>query len=141
MSAKSKRLLVIDDEPDFAEFVKRAAESVGYEVEAISDPNKFKDICREFDPTVVVLDMVMPDIEGIELVQWLAEVQSQAKIIVVTGYNPYYSKMASVLGEVRGLTISTSRNPSISQTCARRFFRHFPGLWYKLTTQTPALGL
>ncbi len=106
-----KRLLVVDDEPDFADYVKRTAEGIGYEVTALSDPNLFKDAYLTTDPHVVVLDMVMPDIEGIELVQWLAEQQCKARILVVTGYNPYYGKMALGLGEVRGLTVETHQKP------------------------------
>ncbi len=111
MPEDAKRLLVIDDEPDFADFVKRTAEGVGYEVSALSDPNLFKDAYAEFDPHIIVLDMVMPDIEGIELVQWLAEQGCEARILVVSGYNPYYGKMALGLGEVRGLKVETYQKP------------------------------
>lgn len=73
MPESGKRLLVVDDEPDFADFVKRTAEGMGYDVSALSDPNLFKEAYAAFKPNVIVLDMVMPDIEGIELVQWLAQ--------------------------------------------------------------------
>ena len=63
----------MDDEPEFADFVKRTAEGIGYEVAALSDPNLFKDAYQKTDTGVVVLDILMPDIEGIELVQWLAK--------------------------------------------------------------------
>ncbi len=111
MTEDVKRLLVVDDEPDFADFVKRTAEGLGYEVSALSDPNLFKDAYAKFAPDVIVLDMVMPDIEGIELVQWLAEQNCTARILVVTGYNPYYGKMALGLGEVRGLKVETHQKP------------------------------
>ncbi len=111
MSDTVKRLLVVDDEPDFADFVKRTAEGIGYIVTAISNPNLFKNAYKDSDPDVIVLDMVMPDIEGIELVQWLAEQGCTARILVVTGYNPYYGKMALGLGEVRGLKVETHQKP------------------------------
>ncbi|MBT4044587.1 MAG: response regulator [Rhodospirillaceae bacterium] len=111
MSDTVRRLLVVDDEPDFADFVKRTAEGIGYEALALSDPNRFKDAFAESQPDVIVLDMVMPDIEGIELIQWLAEQGCKAKILVVTGYNPYYGKMALGLGEVRGLIVETHQKP------------------------------
>jgi DNA-binding response OmpR family regulator len=111
MTEDAKRLLVVDDEPDFADFVKRTAEGIGYAVSALSDPNLFKDAYAEFKPDVIVLDMVMPDIEGIELVQWLAEQNCLARILIVTGYNPYYGKMALGLGEVRGLKVETHQKP------------------------------
>ena len=111
MTEDAKRLLVVDDEPDFADFVKRTAEGLDYEVSALSDPNLFKHAYAEFNPDVIVLDMVMPDIEGIELVQWLAEQSCTARILVVTGYNPYYGKMALGLGDVRGLKVETHQKP------------------------------
>jgi CheY-like chemotaxis protein len=111
MSEVSKRLLVVDDEPDFADFVKRTAEEIGYDVSALSDPNMFKDAYAAFNPDVIVLDMVMPDLEGIELVQWLAEQGCEARILVVSGYNPYYGKMALGLGEVRGLRVESHQKP------------------------------
>ncbi|MDP6345428.1 MAG: response regulator [Alphaproteobacteria bacterium] len=111
MAIEDKRLLVVDDEPDFANFVKRTAEGIGYRVVALSDPKLFKDEYQKFQPSVIVLDMVMPEVEGIELIQWLAEQECKAKILVVTGYNPYYGKMAHGLGEVRGLTVETHQKP------------------------------
>ncbi|NQV60066.1 MAG: response regulator [Alphaproteobacteria bacterium] len=111
MPESGKRLLVVDDEPDFADFVKRTAEGMGYDVSALSDPNLFKEAYAAFKPNVIVLDMVMPDIEGIELVQWLAQQGCEAKILVVTGYNPYYGKMALGLGEVRGLQVESHQKP------------------------------
>ncbi len=47
-----------------------------------------------FRPDVIVLDMVTPEIDGIEVVQWLAANDYAAHFIVVTGYYPNYSKMA-----------------------------------------------
>ena len=111
MSDTVRRLLVVDDEPDFADFVKRTAEGIGYEALALSDPNRFKDAFAESQPDVIVLDMVMPDIEGIELIQWLAEQGCKAKILVVTGHTSYYGKMALGLGEVRGLIVETHQKP------------------------------
>lgn len=111
MSKAGKRLLVVDDEPDFADFVKRGAKNMGYDVSALSDPNLFKDAYAAFKPDVIVLDMVMPGIEGIELVQWLAKQDCEARILVVSGYNPFYGKLAHGLGEVGGLRVETHQKP------------------------------
>ena len=77
----------------------------------LSDPNLFKGAYAEFKPDVIVLDMVMPDIEGIGLLQWLAEQNCTARILVVAGYNPYYGKMVLGLSEVRGLKVETHSKP------------------------------
>ena len=50
----------------------------------------------------------MPEIDGIELVQWVATRKSSARVIVTTGYSPEYATLAEVLGEGRGLALVTT---------------------------------
>ncbi len=92
------RLLVVDDEPHFGEFVREIAEDLGYEVRVTTRGNDFKLQFEAFNPTAVVLDMVMPEIDGTELVLWLAERHCTAEIIVATGYTRSYAAMAISLG-------------------------------------------
>ena len=68
-----QRLLVVDDEPAFGEFARKVAAGLGFAVEVTTDGYAFKQRYDDFDPTVVMVDLFMPDIEGMELVQWLAE--------------------------------------------------------------------
>lgn len=95
--ASAKRLLVIDDEPAFGSFVKEVAEGMGYDVRVTAKADEFADTYETFDPTVIVLDVVMPEVDGIELVQWLAQEKCKAKIVIVTGYNPHYADAAKRL--------------------------------------------
>jgi CheY-like chemotaxis protein len=98
-----RRLLVVDDEPDFAEFVSNAAGELGYETRVCTQPKEFRSIYAEFAPTHIVLDVVMPEIDGIEIMQWLADQRSTARVVITTGYNPQYAKMAGLVGADRGL--------------------------------------
>ena len=102
MAAK-QRLLIVDDEPRFGEFVRKVAVEAGFEVEVTTDGYQFQRRYETFDPTGVVVDLIMPDIEGIELVQWVANRDAPAHLIVVTGYSPQYATLAKMLGEARGL--------------------------------------
>jgi len=104
----TKRLLIVDDEPDFLVVVRRVAERLGYEVETMTHGRDFKEAYARFDPTVIILDMIMPEVDGIELVEWLAGVRCKARIIIVSGFTPIYAKNAVALGEARGL-LSISR--------------------------------
>ena len=99
----SKRILIIDDEPDFLILVRRVAESLGYEVETAMQGAEFKEAYTRFDPTVVILDMIMPEVDGIELVVWLASVRCAAKIIIISGFSASYAKSAVTIGEAKGL--------------------------------------
>ena len=104
----TKRMLIVDDEPDFLIVVRRVAERLGYEVETMTDGRNFKQAYARFEPMVVILDMIMPEVDGIELIEWLAEVQSKAQIIIISGFTPIYAKTAVTLGEAKGL-LSISR--------------------------------
>jgi DNA-binding response OmpR family regulator len=104
----AKRLLVIDDEPDFGASVRLVAERLGFEVEVTTRARDFMTAYDAFDPTVIILDMIMPDMDGIELVQWLVSVRSTARIIIISGFSPTYAKSAATLGAAKGL-LSISR--------------------------------
>lgn len=97
-----RRLLVVDDEADFADFVSNAASGLGFEVRVCTRSTEFRTTYADFKPSHIVLDVVMPEIDGIEIVQWLVAEGSTAKVIVTTGYNPQYAKMASLFGQERG---------------------------------------
>jgi DNA-binding response OmpR family regulator len=103
-----KRLLIIDDEADFGTSVRRVAEGLGFAVEVTTRASDFKAVCQRFDPTVVILDMIMPDVDGNELIKWLASIKSTARIIIVSGFTPLYAKTAESLGKAYGL-LSISR--------------------------------
>ena len=103
-----RRLLIVDDEPDFGDFVHQVAEGSGYEVTVTTGGKEFMEVYDDVDPTVVVLDMVMPEIEGTELVQWLAGRRCDAKVIIVSGFNPYYASLAGKLGKIGGLSSMTT---------------------------------
>jgi DNA-binding response OmpR family regulator len=104
----TKRLLIVDDEENFGESVRFVAERLGFAVEVTTQGRDFKQIYEAFDPTVIILDIVMPGVDGIELVAWLASVQCAARIIIISGFSPMYAKAAVALGEAKGL-LSISR--------------------------------
>lgn len=106
------RLLVVDDEPRFCDFVKHVALKLDFDVESARDGNEFMTLCEANPPDVVVLDIVMPGIDGVELVQWLAERGEELHLVIVTGFAPNYAALAKKLGEAKGLlSVTTLTKP------------------------------
>ncbi len=103
-----KRLLVVDDDPEFGEFVRKVALQATYQVEVVTDGNAFKRCHEKFKPTIVVLDIVMPGVDGIELVQWLAECKSTVHLIIASGYAPMYTDLARKMAQSKGFRSVTS---------------------------------
>ena len=112
-SAAPRRLMVVDDEPRFAAFVREAAEGVGMQVEMAGNGEEAKTVYRRFDPDVIVLDVVMPVMDGVEFVQWLGEEGCRARLVVVTGYNPHYGRLAEKLGQAKGIGSVTVLNKPV----------------------------
>jgi len=107
-----KRLLVVDDEPEFGEFVRKVATDLGYEVRVTTNGKAFQAAYHELQPTTVVLDMVMPEMDGNEVVLWLMKQRYDANLIIITGYSPDYATDAKRLAEFKGLrSVTTLTKP------------------------------
>ena len=89
---------MVDDEIEFARYVATVAAELGLEVETVNHARLFQKAYEKNEPDAVLLDMVMPEMDGIELVNWVGRRRSQVHLFIVTGYNPKYVEMAEVLG-------------------------------------------
>ena len=67
MSEKSKCILVVDDEPDVTELVKYKLEQEGYHCEILNNPLSFVSKAREISPDLILLDIMMPELNGLQL--------------------------------------------------------------------------
>lgn len=112
MTSSPKRLLIIDDDRQIRQFIRDVAELDDFEVRDTGDPKTFTSVRREWRPTHIVVDLVMPNADGMQLVQDLAKESCDARIIVVSGYDPAYLGIAQRLGSAYGaLDIRSVRKP------------------------------
>ncbi len=100
---KSGRLLVIDDEPDICDFIKEVAEEQGFDVATAENFDQFSTAYRSFEPSVIVLDLRMPEVDGIELLRFLAKETCRAHIVLMSGLDQKVLHTASQLGATHGL--------------------------------------
>ncbi|MBL8805721.1 MAG: response regulator [Rhodospirillales bacterium] len=107
----TRRLVVCDDEPDFRGYIRKVAESMGYEVREVADPSRCVADVADFRPDILVLDIVMPDIDGIEIVQKLDKAAFPGRVILASGYDPHYATSAATLGNLRGLKTEIMPKP------------------------------
>lgn len=63
----SKRILVVDDEPDVTELVSYKLRREGYDVAVINDPLEIMGKAREFNPDLFILDIMMPELDGLKI--------------------------------------------------------------------------
>jgi CheY-like chemotaxis protein len=102
------RLIVIDDGKEVAESIRRLGEAEGFEVRVAHDGESFKAAYEGFAPDAIVTDVLMPDMDGLEVLRYLAKRECQAGIIIVSGSDETLRGMAEKLGRARGLNIVAS---------------------------------
>lgn len=81
-----KNILVVDDEIDICHVFDAMLTDLGYHVVTETDPRKAPELLRGSDFDVVVLDLVMPQMDGLDLIEKIREHSSILPIVVVTGY-------------------------------------------------------
>ncbi len=99
------RLLVIDDEPAFGQVIKKVAQDCGFEVAVTADPAIFMNAVRMWHPTVIMLDLKMPNTDGIQLLRVLAADKCAAHVVVTSGEHGKVLDSAMQLGRERGLNM------------------------------------
>ena len=61
------RILIVDDEPDVTELLKYKLEQDGHLCQVVNNPLSFISVAREFNPNLILLDIMMPELNGLQL--------------------------------------------------------------------------
>jgi EAL domain-containing protein (putative c-di-GMP-specific phosphodiesterase class I) len=102
----SNRLLIIDDEPEVAAVIGRVARGAGYDTIVTTDIDDFLDRVRIWQPTVIALDLGMPDLDGLQVLGLLGDEGCKARILIVSGRDHGTMTEAVALGLRRGLLMA-----------------------------------
>ena len=100
------RLLIIDDEPEICDFLRDIALGIGYDVVTANRAEDFKRAFAEARADVILLDLTLPGTDGIELLKYMAEMGTRARILIVSGYDEGIRRMAHAIGEAKGLDMA-----------------------------------
>ncbi len=92
------RVLVVDDESDVTELLQYRLEQEGYRVATLNDPLGFVVKVREFEPGLMLLDIMMPELSGIQLCRIVRADPSMKDIPVI-----FLSARGEVEDRIKGL--------------------------------------
>jgi DNA-binding response OmpR family regulator len=84
--AGEARILIVDDDASVARVIQTALDRKDFTVEAVSDPGLMEAKLREKAYHIIILDYVIPGLESEQVLGWVRQYQTDASIIVVTGY-------------------------------------------------------
>src|SRR6204780_5546125 len=80
------KLLAIDDEAQSLAFIKDALSDAGVEILTASDPQIGLQTFKRVRPQIVLLDLIMPGICGLELLEWIVATDPGTEVILMTGH-------------------------------------------------------
>jgi two-component system response regulator MprA len=86
------RVLVVEDEPNIADFIRRGLIYKGYEVDVAHSGERALELARDSLPDIVVLDLMLPDIDGVEVCRRL-RAADDVPIIMLTARDAVADKV------------------------------------------------
>lgn len=98
MEGKAKQILIADDEPDILEIIRYNLEKEGYEVLTAKDGNEAIEKAKEFYPDLIILDIMMPRKNGVEVCQILRTQPSFQDTLII-----FLTAMSDESAQIKGL--------------------------------------
>jgi DNA-binding NtrC family response regulator len=93
-------ILVVDDDTDVCEYLEDFLSSEGYGVKVVNDPTNALEALKEREYHVVVLDLMMPKINGIDLLSRIRQTDDDIAVIILTGYPSLETATSSIEHDV-----------------------------------------
>src|SRR5690554_8227540 len=81
-----KRILLAEDDNDMRQFLTRALKNAGYDVVSFDNGKSAYDRLREEPFSLLLSDIVMPEMDGIELARRATELDPDLKVMFITGF-------------------------------------------------------
>jgi len=103
MSDNVNRLLIVDDEPGVVDFITAAAHQLDYTVASAGTAAEFLTLVDSFRPSLIVMDLHLPDGDGVELLRMLVARGFKAPVLIMSGVDERVLAAAHELGTSQGL--------------------------------------
>ena len=101
----TKKILIVDDEPDITLTLRKGLELSGYDVHSFNDPLEALSSYKPDTYDLLVIDIRMPSLTGFELYRKIKEIDSKVRVCFITAFETYYEKFKQEffpLEEIKG---------------------------------------
>jgi EAL domain-containing protein (putative c-di-GMP-specific phosphodiesterase class I) len=115
----SRRILILDDDPAVGQTIQWFAESLGFDAEFVTHPMEFFERLGQLCPDIITIDLVMPELDGVEIMRVLAERKCRATIVISSGMGTRVLDAAQRSASEHGLSIAGVISKPISKEAMR----------------------
>ena len=95
MESLKEKILIVDDDENICEVIRIYLESANYDVKTIHDGGMVQGIFMRYKPDLVILDMMLPNIEGIDLLKWIRK-EGNIPVIMLTAKGETFDKVLAL---------------------------------------------
>jgi CheY-like chemotaxis protein len=107
-----KKLLIVDDQVGMTQVVAMVAGQLGFEVEVLNTALNVVDTFLQFRPDIVILDMIMPEKDGIDVLHEILLTGVDTKIVLTSGLSEAYLRLAEGVAQFHDVrNVSILRKP------------------------------
>ena len=97
----AKKLLVIDDQTGITKVVELIARQLGLNAKSLNSSSNATEVFIAFKPDVVMLDMIMPEKDGIDVLNEILLTGIPVKVILTSGFSDSYLRLAEGVARFR----------------------------------------
>src|SRR6476659_7294304 len=84
LNKETVAVFLLDDDPSVLKATRRLLDSAGWKVEAFTDPIAFLEQAAKHRPDVAVIDILMPEMSGLEVQTRLRRISPSTRVIILT---------------------------------------------------------
>jgi DNA-binding NtrC family response regulator len=101
------RILVVDDDQDSCDLIEKILKKEGYRVTTLTDGRQTEVELRKHDTHLAIVDLKMPEISGLDVLQLIRHHDTDCAVIMMTGY----ATLDSAVSALRGGVVDYLRKP------------------------------
>ena len=116
------RMLIIDDEEDICDLIAEVGTRRGLQVKTLTNPEHVLASLSEFKPDFIMLDLMMPNTDGVELLRLLADHVRDAKLCLISGSDTRVLNSARRLGSAHGLNVIAALEKPLNMSVLASLF-------------------
>jgi len=116
MEDKMQKILICEDEQDAQESLKNILVKRNYDVLTVNNGQDAIDQARAFHPDLILLDVRMPKIDGLEVASSIRELDENVKIIFVTAFDSQEIKKEAARFDISGYITKPASPDTIVKT-------------------------